>query len=361
MGGKGVYERLTEHFMKMPIGIVRTKEGHEKEIFKHFFSEEEAEAALYLGPNFESIVNLAFHTGKKRKELELLYEGMAKKGGILATGRGATRSYSLQPFYPGLFEEIFIRPEQTPKYVELAKNIEGMFAGGLLKEIHGGKTPWSRVIMVEERIPSQLEVFPYERISGYIDRYDEMALMPCHCRNRNRMLGKGCEAPADNCMVFGLGARWAVKHGLGWLVSKDEMYHKLRETEEHGLIHCTNNSSDDMLFICNCCGCCCYILFGITRANLPTAVAKSHFILSINEETCAGCGKCVERCHVKALRLEDEVARLEAARCIGCGICNLTCPTESLSMVRRDEGDFAVPLKKWPDTIASIAEEKGRI
>ena len=361
MAGKDIYGLLAEHFMKMPIGIVRTDEGHEREIFKHFFSENEAEAALHLGPNFQSIVNLCFLTGRKRSELEPLYEGMAKKGGILASGRGAARSYALQPFYPGLFEEIFIKPEQTPEYVELAKNIEGMFAGGMLNEIHGGETPWSRVIMVEERITGQLEVFPYERVSNYIEKYDDMALMPCHCRNRNRMLGKGCDAPADNCMVFGNGAKWAVRHGFGQMVSRDEMYHKLRETEEHGLIHCTNNSSEEMLFICNCCGCCCYVLFGITRANLPTAVAKSHFILTVDGETCSGCGTCVERCHVNALELEEGVAQLEAARCIGCGICNLTCPTESLSMARRDEKDFAVPRKTWAETIASIAEEKGRI
>ncbi len=361
MAKKDIYDRLAEHFMKMPIGIVRTKEGHEREILKHFFGEEEAEAALHLGPNFQSIVNLCFLTGRKRSELGPLYEGMAKKGGILASGRGAGRAYALQPFYPGLFEEIFIKPEQTPRYVKLGKNIEGMFAGGMLNEIHGGKTPWSRVVMVEERILNQLEVFPYERVSTYINKYEEMALMPCHCRNRNRMIDKGCGAPADNCMVFGNGAKWAVKHGLGRMVSRDEMYHKLSEAEEHGLIHCTNNSTDDMLFICNCCGCCCYILFGITRANLPTAVAKSYFEVSIDEETCVGCGKCVERCQVKALRLDDNVSRQELGRCIGCGICNLTCPTDSLSMVRRDENDFAVPGRNWAETIAAIAEEKGRI
>jgi ferredoxin len=267
----------------------------------------------------------------------------------------------LLPFYPGLFEEIFIQPENTPQHKKLAGNIEGMFGEGMLDEIHGGKTPWSRVIMVEERISNKLEVFPYERVSSYIEKYDQMAIMPCHCRNRNRMLGKGCDAPVDNCMVFGNGARWAVRHGFGRMVSKDQMYHELQEAEKHGLIHCTNNSSDDMLFICNCCGCCCYILFGITRANLPTAVAKSNFILAVDEETCAGCGKCVERCHVDALTLEDGVARLEPPRCIGCGICNITCTTESLTMTRRDRSDFAVPQKTWPDTLGTIAEEKGRI
>ena len=58
MAKEDIYDKLADHFMKMPIGIVRTMEGHEREILKHFFTEDEAAAALHLGTNFQTIVNL---------------------------------------------------------------------------------------------------------------------------------------------------------------------------------------------------------------------------------------------------------------------------------------------------------------
>ena len=58
-------------------------------------------------------------------------------------------------------------------------------------------------------------------------------------------------------------------------------------------------------------------------------------VASANVETCAGCGLCVERCQMGALRLEDDSVRLDVERCIGCGLCVTTCPTHTLTLQRR--------------------------
>jgi ferredoxin len=52
-----------------------------------------------------------------------------------------------------------------------------------------------------------------------------------------------------------------------------------------------------------------------------------------------GCGTCVERCQMEALRLENEVAAFDDERCIGCGLCVSTCPTDSLALIRKPKGE----------------------
>ena len=52
----------------------------------------------------------------------------------------------------------------------------------------------------------------------------------------------------------------------------------------------------------------------------------------INEETCIGCGACIEACPTEALEMVDEKAKVDAEKCVDCGACIDECPVEAISL-----------------------------
>ncbi len=52
----------------------------------------------------------------------------------------------------------------------------------------------------------------------------------------------------------------------------------------------------------------------------------------INEETCIGCGACIESCPTEALEMVDEKAKVDAEKCVDCGACIDECPVEAISL-----------------------------
>jgi NAD-dependent dihydropyrimidine dehydrogenase PreA subunit len=51
----------------------------------------------------------------------------------------------------------------------------------------------------------------------------------------------------------------------------------------------------------------------------------------VNQETCVGCGACVDACPVSAIKVEDKAVIAEGD-CIECGACVGSCPTEAISL-----------------------------
>jgi NAD-dependent dihydropyrimidine dehydrogenase PreA subunit len=67
------------------------------------------------------------------------------------------------------------------------------------------------------------------------------------------------------------------------------------------------------VFVCNCCGCCCGFLKMLREHDIKAMLAVSNFQVAIDEETCTGCGDCVDRCQMEALRLVAATATPSAA------------------------------------------------
>ncbi len=51
------------------------------------------------------------------------------------------------------------------------------------------------------------------------------------------------------------------------------------------------------------------------------------------EETCIGCGLCVNMCFMNAIELESLKAQIDSDYCCGCELCKEECPTNSIEIL----------------------------
>jgi heterodisulfide reductase subunit A-like polyferredoxin len=71
-------------------------------------------------------------------------------------------------------------------------------------------------------------------------------------------------------------------------------------------------------------------------------IAQSNYWSSIDPDTCSACGTCAdERCPMGAISETEDYCEVNRERCIGCGVCASTCPTESISLLRKPEDQCA--------------------
>ena len=96
-------------------------------------------------------------------------------------------------------------------------------------------------------------------------------------------------------------------------------------------------NAKEATFMCACCGDCCGMLSVIKRFPRPVDIVASNYHAQVNTELCKGCGICVKRCQMEAVKIEDKLSSSDLARCIGCGVCVPTCPENARRLVKKAE------------------------
>jgi ferredoxin len=220
------------------------------------------------------------------------------------------------------------------------------------------KVPQMRTIPIGRSIDPLLEVLPYERAEELIRDKNKAVVAPCICRRERLMTGHSCGKPLETCISFDMAAEYYRRNGLGRETTIDEVRDILRAADEAGLVLQPSNSRDP-LFICCCCGDCCGVLNTVKKFPKPAALLSTSFQVSADPETCEGCGICIDRCQMEALRLEDDTIQVDLDRCIGCGLCVSACPTDSLALKRKDH-PAAVPKDLVAGSI-KLAKARNRI
>jgi len=349
-----IYRKLAQRLDTIPNGFSATESGVELRILAKIFTPEEAALATVMRMTCESAADIGVRAGLDAKTAYRRLKKMTRKGQIhIKKGEGEIL-FGLMPFAVGFYEE------QLPRLdVELATLIEQYFL-----ETQGGSNSHStpainRVAPVEEAIPADLEIYPYERATAMLEAAKSWGVRDCICRVQQKLVGKGCEQPVENCVVFAPSAGVFDYSKTDRAITKDEALRILREAEEAGLVHTAGNYRDDHHYICNCCTCCCGILRGVAEFGAPSAVAHSDFHAVVDADLCSGCEDCIERCQFDALAVPDDVCEVDYARCVGCGVCTIVCPTDALRLERRPEGKtlpLATDDNEW---MVWRAEERG--
>ena len=352
---EAIYRRLADFLDTLPGGFAPTTGDADIQLLEVLFSEQEAALAPYLVLEPESAATIAARAGLPEAEVAERLATMAEKGLILfALGEGDELRYHAIPVVVGIWELQVNNLTPTLR--------QKMAAWGATQKLRQSvsEIPQMRVIPVGESIEVRLEVMPYENAEAIVQAHEHFAVTPCICRRHARLEGGGCKAPEESCLVFGDWAQYSVRTGRGREIDRTEVRAILKEANEHNRVLEPSNSQD-VAFICTCCGCCCGVLNGIKHQPRPADVVANNFIAQLNVEACTGCWKCLERCQMEALVEDGDRVRHKSERCIGCGLCVTTCPGDALKLVRKPVDQAAqIPpdmLTTWSTISRQRAEQ----
>ena len=347
-----VYQRLAEHLDNLPGGFPETDSGLELKILKRLFSPEEAEIALSLSMKPEPVPDIAERLNMDEPAMAQSLENMSKKGLIFSMNKHDEDLYMAAQFVVGIWE-YHVNDLDEELIKDVNEYLPHLFKHRWMKQ----KTKQLRVIPISKSISAEMRVMAYEEADKIIQEQSKIVVAPCICRKEHNMMGKGCDKPSEACLIFGSGAYYYEKNGMGRSISKEQALEILNNGAEAGLVLQPGNSKKPSN-ICLCCGCCCQVLKNLKVLDQPAQAVCSNFYANVNEELCVACGVCEDRCQMDAVTVDD-TAQIDPNKCIGCGVCVVSCDVEAIYLVEKSQADRSVPPSNTFRTYLKIAKERG--
>jgi electron transport complex protein RnfB len=331
------FERLADALDRLPNGFPRTDSGAEIRILKKIFSPEEAALAAGLTGNWETLDEIAARTGEPAGEISRPLFKLARRGAAWLDRQEGKVRFRLAPFIVGLFEAQIELMDH-----ELAHLVDEYFSTGGAQGIMKPQPALHRVVPAQGTVKSEA-ILPYDDVRPILLAARTFSVQDCICRVQQELLDHKCEYPTKVCISFS-GSERAARPGD---ISQAEALAILEQAEQVGLVHTVSNVMEGVGYVCNCCGCCCGILRGITDWGIENSVAYANYYAVIEPEFCANCGSCVERCQVGAISEGENASVVDRARCIGCGLCVSGCPNDVARLERKPEAELVHPPKDF--------------
>ena len=343
MAGKDVYRKLGKKIDNLTMRTPWNKTFHA--ILRELYSQEEADVVFKMPYGLANLDQIEKTTKYERSRLQRILDDLCSKGLVMDLWVHGEFRYMVAPLVIGIFEFTMMRTRGELKMKEWAELFhtylqdETTFYQANFK--HGERVSPLRALPHEGAFGGEehVEVLDYEKATSIVEEAKKFAVGICSCRHEKLHAGaKECDVPLDVCTSFDLAADFMIKHGFAKEVSRSEMLELLARSKEMGLVFCADNSKQDVSFICNCCGCCCNALLGVSRFGYPGMVVTSNFIAESDKEVCTECGTCAEACPINAIEMVPEASpKIDLSICLGCGVCALKCPTGALRLVKREQ------------------------
>lgn len=328
-----MYEKLAEALDALPNGFPRTATGSDIKLLKFLYTENEAILAAELSGNLETVDEIAERLKMLPKEALAGLFNLLRQGKALMQEAEGKRKFRLAPFIVGSYEASGSR--MNHEYATLVENY--LNDGG----VYGIMQPQPALHRVVPAVDSlELEwILPYDNVMAILNNAQTFHVQDCICRLKQTALGKGCDAPLHNCLSFS-NVKRAPRPGD---ITREEAINIIDQAEKAGLVHSVSNVVDGINYICNCCGCCCGILLGITKWGIENTMARANYEAIINSQACTGCKVCLKRCQVAAVTIIDGKANIDRNKCLGCGLCVSTCKADAIKLVPRPESEQVKP------------------
>jgi Na+-translocating ferredoxin:NAD+ oxidoreductase subunit B len=331
-----IYRTLQQHLDKQAIGFPSTISGADIRFLKRMFTADEAQLALLLSykpaPEQE-IVSKALSWSPSDRTKNLL-QSMFSKGSIGWREKGGENHWRVMPMVIGMYEAQAGDP--TKEFINDAHNYMKTMSFG--KSIISVSPPQMRTIPINRSLPVEHNVATYDDIRSLINQSSgPFVVLKCICRVSKSMKGHSCASTSreETCLALNDMAAALVRRGLGREISRQEALEILEMNQEDGLVLQPANAQKPE-FVCSCCGCCCGILQLHKRLPFPSEFWSTNYLACISPDNCTGCGVCVSRCQVNAIKLSSERAVVNMDRCIGCGVCVPTCPSGAIMLSRKE-------------------------
>ncbi len=334
----------------------------QKEVFfkilEHLYSPEEAKVVIGMPYTFSTLARISKAVGVPQARLSDILENLARKGLVMDIVSKGEKVYVPSPLVIGLFEFTMMRTDGQVNFKEMAEFFHEYMQGdnAVYEANFGGgqKTSVMRTVPHGPAIHPDtfVEVLDHEKAEALVDAADRFAVGVCSCRHKKLHLNeKACDVPLETCTSFGMAADYVIRHGFGKEVSKAQMLETLETSRKMGLVLNADNVKRNIRMICQCCGCCCTVLQGVSKFGYPNTIVTSRFLAKIEKDDCIGCGKCAKACPIGAISMEKapEGAMLKSGKrkkkepkvneeiCLGCGVCALSCDTAALRLKKRDQ------------------------
>ena len=329
-------------------------------LLKIFWTEEEIKILSDFEPadKWVTIKQLEERTGIPKKEIKNILSRPVDLGTIARR----MNKYCLEPLIPGIFEKYYMRGRDSKEnQIKAAKLYRDIMKKVMPQTIYENAYKLFRPLLpieaeeklleINKEFDIQSQVLPYELVTNLIDNNEHFAVITCQCRLIGELSGEPCKvAPAEmGCFIAGVGAQTMIQEGIvgARKLNKQEAIDFIKETEKAGLVHNAiwDKGNESSVFICNCCGCHCGIMYPSNILHLSEkqySIQQSNFAPKFNTDLCVKCETCVKKCPVGAIYhrwpLEsdssDEKMVLREDKCIGCGICAVNCPKDAIKMIK---------------------------
>ncbi|THG38251.1 4Fe-4S binding protein [Adlercreutzia caecimuris] len=345
-----VYVKLRALFNTYGWGMGMAVNDHAFDEFVYLFSEDEAQAYLEMPFGVEfTATDFSLESGRDEAACSALCEDLAKRGTLYRVRRGGVSFFHHLAMAYGLWEFQILGAGDTPEYREAHSYV---FTEDAPQNKMGTGTPFYYSIPVGKEVLADDEpgLYPYDDIEKILENNTVFAVGPCQCQALD-LAGIPLDPmpEIERCVAFGATAQYVIDGGYGREITRDEAREILQKCKEAGYVY-QHTWTKEPEIMCNCPRDVCGILttyeaLGDQLADFNTCVNVSHYTLEHDKDACIKCGKCMDRCPVRCISMDDEGLPARLMSCVRCGQCALVCPQDARKL-RLANPDSVEPLAK---------------